>query len=251
MSNRTEIYDAISTFHEQARGNFNPGCLLITGPSGCGKTSMARHYEQEFPRRSDGGEAISPVLYATICAKPTLKGLVRSLLYSLGDQENGKNATIDALTNRLISLVKRCEVELIILDEFHHLEALHYARLAAIVDWLRYLHRETDIAMVFLCLGMARTSFLEKLPVTFQRRLRYQEVGCTAPIGSYRSLERTHDHYASIHQGEMKRYEEIRLHSKKSAPSNRCSTVLSALGRCLGNCVHLVLSIGASVTKYL
>ena len=58
-----------------------------------------------------------------------------------------------SLNSRLIKLLKACQVELVILDDFHHLIDTETDRvLAKVSDWLKVLIKETGIP--FLVVGM-------------------------------------------------------------------------------------------------
>ena len=118
------------------------------GSTGAGKTTIYKTYAQNYPNRETEEGSIAPIIYATIPAAATVKGLVEALLKKLGDPLHNKGTTINQ-TSRLYDLLKACQVELIFLDEFHHfIDRESDKVLKNVCDWLKNLILNTKIPIV-------------------------------------------------------------------------------------------------------
>lgn len=145
-----QIIEKISECHQGSKDAPEPKCLFITGMAGCGKTTIARHYESLYPRQETEGGTVSPVLSSTIFSPATVKGLSTGLLYSLGDPLADRGS-ITSQTTRLYKLVRKCGVELIILDEFQHLIDRDSDKVLKVAsDWLKNLLNYTGVPVVLI-----------------------------------------------------------------------------------------------------
>jgi len=143
----TGIYK-MAELHHARQVNGSGGGVLITGPSGAGKTVLVSSYASRFQRESSLGHTRIPVLFVTVPSSPTAKSLGEAILIALGHpkayQGSGPQKTV-----LIHELFKRCGVELLILDEFHHLfyaqTILHFRD---VTDSLKNLISLTNIAVV-------------------------------------------------------------------------------------------------------
>jgi Cdc6-like AAA superfamily ATPase len=137
-----------------------PECILITGVRGAGKTTLINSYAADFPRKITPEGTIVPVLKARVPAPASTKNLATELLKSLGDP-NPANGSVHAQTLRLRSLLKDCEVELIMLDEFHQfIDRDSYSILYGTADWLKNLIDYTKIPVALW--GLSYSSIILK-----------------------------------------------------------------------------------------
>ncbi|MGO9952290.1 MAG: AAA family ATPase [Dissulfurispiraceae bacterium] len=188
MFKETEIYEAISTFHEQSRIS-DAGWFLIIGPPASGKTTAARHYEQQHTRTNEDGKVDISVIYTIISPMVTPKSLATDLLYRLGDRLVNKKERVCSLTAQLCQRLRIHGVELIILDEFQHLACAHSAAVSGkLVDWLTNLQSETGISFVFLGLEAVTIPGMDELPAAFKRKLIYKRVGYPHPLETMERL---------------------------------------------------------------
>ena len=99
---------------------YQPMGAMILGNSGLGKTTIVKHYANKFTRGSSEDTLKQTILMCNIPAVATTKGLAAELLAKLGDPAPDKG-TEQALYRRITKLAKARGVEMIILDEIHHL----------------------------------------------------------------------------------------------------------------------------------
>ena len=97
-----------------------PVCGALLGASGAGKTSVVNHYRRLHPPEETETATRQPVLKVTLQPNARPKGIAADLLLALGDPA-WSSGTVQTLTNRAVRLLKHCGVELIVMDEFHHL----------------------------------------------------------------------------------------------------------------------------------
>ncbi len=148
LSELTESYEAVGT-------TTSPVCLLITGESRTGKSSVVKDLlETYLPTRIDG-QSIRTVVYAVAPAKATVKSLLESLLYGLGDPFWGRGSLAN-MTQRLYNLLDDVQCKMIILDEFQHLcDKGQKQTLSLLADWLKVLLESRKYGLVAVGLPTA------------------------------------------------------------------------------------------------
>jgi hypothetical protein len=143
-------FNKIKECHEHSKIAVKPLCALITGEPGVGKTTLCTKYEKAYPRVELSEKTKIPVLVARIPIPTTPKNMVTALLTVLGDPLADKG-TAYGKTTRLFKLLKECESEIIILDEFHHIidkdsrKVLH-----TVSDWLKQLINEAKVPIILV-----------------------------------------------------------------------------------------------------
>jgi Bacterial TniB protein len=125
-----------------------PACGALLGASGVGKTSVVEHYRKRFPQVEMETATRQPVLRVTLQPDARPKGIAADLLMALGDPA-WSSGTVQTLTNRATHLLERCGVEMIVLDEFHHLFDIERAKIMTkAAQWLKVLIVNTRIPVV-------------------------------------------------------------------------------------------------------
>ena len=147
-----ELHQAIQLCQRMSKLAGEPQCMSLEGRTGAGKSTLVRTYADSFQRTETQEGTGLPVLYLEVPSPAGIKDLASAALKRMGDPayERGTRA---ALTMRLIGLIKACGVELVVLDDFHHLidsETNHI--LGEVSEWLKYLNKET--AVPFLVVGI-------------------------------------------------------------------------------------------------
>lgn len=129
-----------------------PECLCLIGETGVGKTTLVSSYAAAFPRYETTRGTRSPVLYLETPHPITVKGMTSALLDALGDPLAFKG-TQPEMNARLQNFLADCGVQLVILDDFHHLIDKQTNRiLRDVSEWLKVLIKNTRI--VYLVVGI-------------------------------------------------------------------------------------------------
>ena len=153
--------------HEASRYGGEPVCGAILGASGVGKTSVVDHYRRLHPSEEVETGTRQPVLKVTLQPDARPKGIAADLLLALGDP-TWSSGTVQTLTNRAVHLLKHCGVELIVMDEFHHLFDADRAKvMTKASQWLKVLIVNTRIPVV-VC-GMPEAEYVLRAEHTERR----------------------------------------------------------------------------------
>ena len=143
-------FNKIKECHEHSKISKEPLCALKTGEPGVGKTTLCEKYEEAHPRVEEDEKTRIPVLVLRIPIPATPKNMVTAFLTAMGDPLADKGTTYSK-TLALFRLLKECEVEIIILDEFHHIVDVDSDRvLYTVSDWLKQLINETKLPIVLV-----------------------------------------------------------------------------------------------------
>ncbi len=159
----------ISRCHRMGRYRLDePNCLLITGESGCGKSTLRRTYVNQYPRREMEDRTLIPVLHLELPSQPTVKNVAERLLIQLGDPFAEKGSA-EGKTARIVTLLKECGVELVILDEFQHFvdrssEKVEYK----VADWLKSVINDSKVP--FVLMGLPRCHRILEVNEQLRRR---------------------------------------------------------------------------------
>jgi hypothetical protein len=147
-----ELHQDIRECQEMSQLADEPQCMSLEGITGAGKSTLIRDYAAAFPRIEEEDGARVPVFYVETPSPVTVKGMAAAMLSGLGDPA-AHRGTLWAMNFRLIKLMIACQVELAILDDFHHLIDKETNRvLEQVSDWLKVLIKETGVT--FLVVGM-------------------------------------------------------------------------------------------------
>lgn len=140
----------IEECRQHSKISAEPLCMLITGEPGVGKTTLCKEYKKLHPRSELNEKTKIPILLARIPIPATPKNLVSFLLTDLNDPIADKGTTYNQ-TKRLFNFIDKCEVEIIILDEFQHFIDRDLDKtLYTISDWLKQLITEKEIPIVLV-----------------------------------------------------------------------------------------------------
>lgn len=146
-----EIYGELEEVHYLSKKMLITEQLCILGPTGAGKTTLVEEYVSNFQRKNEEERTIIPVLHVKVPPRArSPKVLASKILRIMGDPlfDNG---TEENMTHRIQNFVRKCGIEMIILDEFQHLidrDTNHV--LATASDWLKTFIEEINIPVV-LC----------------------------------------------------------------------------------------------------
>jgi hypothetical protein len=153
-----EAVSLLDRCHRHSRCGGEAVCGAILGASGVGKTSVVNHYCRLHPPEETETGTRQPVLKVTLQPDARPKGIAADLLLALGDPA-WSSGTVQTLTNRAVKLLQGCGVELIVLDEFHHLFDADRAKvMTKASQWLKVLVVNTGIPVV-VC-GMPEAEYV-------------------------------------------------------------------------------------------
>jgi type II secretory pathway predicted ATPase ExeA len=162
------IVTLVEHCHQYSKIAAEPECLLITGLQGTGKTTLRRTYAGRHPRQATREGVSVPVLDAAIPVPATVKSLVSELLSSLGDPLPEKG-TVVTQTHRLKRLIRQCQVEMIVIDEFQHfIDRDSNVILTTVSNWLKDLLNETGVPMILI--GMPYSEAVLRANAQLERR---------------------------------------------------------------------------------
>ncbi|TNE65432.1 MAG: transposase [Alphaproteobacteria bacterium] len=168
-----------------SKGANEPECLLILGESGVGKTTIKEFYLRRYPRTETTSGTTIPVLAAAIPVPATMKAMATALLISLGDP-SALRGSLDNKTQRLYKLIRECEVEILILDEFQHfIDRDNLRVLRSVSDWLKNLISETKVPVVLTGLPYSRNV----LEANEQLMRRFSSQYVLEPFGAGHDME--------------------------------------------------------------
>jgi len=147
-----ELHREIQRCQELSRMAGEPQCMALEGVPGAGKSTLVEDFARTFPRFETETGTCVPVFYLETPSPVTVKGMAATMLERLGDPA-AHRGTLWSMNSRLIGLMQACEVQLAILDDFHHLIDTETNRiLQKVSDWLKVLIKETGIP--FLVVGI-------------------------------------------------------------------------------------------------
>ncbi len=147
-----QLQRAIEDCIKETIENGEAQCFHLYGEPGVGKSTLVQSFADLYPRyKTDSGWKI-PVLYIETPHPVTPKGMSSAILDALGDPQPFKG-TQPNLNRRIRTYIAKCDVTLIICDDFHHLIDRKTNRiLRDVADWLKVLIKETRA--VYLVVGV-------------------------------------------------------------------------------------------------
>lgn len=99
-----------------------PRCIALEGVTGAGKSTLARYYASQFPSTQSEAGTVKPVFYVQTPAKTTVRSFAEAMLSQLGDPAAGirirTSGAQTKLDDRLDGLIRDCNVQLVIVDDF-------------------------------------------------------------------------------------------------------------------------------------
>lgn len=147
-----ELHQDIRDCIRMSKMSGEPSCMSLEGGTGIGKSTLIRDYAAAFPHVESKGGFIIPVFYMETPAPVTVKGMAAAMLEALGDPA-AHSGTLWSMNSRLIQYIITCRVELVVLDDFHHLIDQKTNRvLNTVSEWLKVLIKET--LTPFLVIGI-------------------------------------------------------------------------------------------------
>jgi hypothetical protein len=135
---------------------------------------MVRAYAANFPRQHEAERTRVPVLLVSVPSSPTARSLAGAILEALG-QKKAHRGTAPEKTSWIYELFARCDVEMVLLDEFQHIfYAPSLNAFRDVTDWLKNFLEDTRVGMVACGLPAAEmvVNSNEQLARRFSERIR-------------------------------------------------------------------------------
>lgn len=193
--NYKEVFDRLKETHLLSVGSTQPDGVFLSGLTGVGKTTLLKDYAGSYPRKRIGGVTKVPILYFKVPVGASPKSVASQALYGLGDP-NFERGTLVQLSTRLLSFVKKCKVEMIIIDEFQHLidrDTQHVLNNAS--DWVKTFMEEAEVP-VLIC-GMPESKKVFEVNYQLDRRFCIRQ---TLEAFKYRTKENQIEFRAFLNQ---------------------------------------------------
>jgi energy-coupling factor transporter ATP-binding protein EcfA2 len=150
-----QLINHIQLCRDMSKTAGEPQCIILEGRPGAGKSTLVKSYAASCSRYETPSGTKVPVFYLETPSPATVKGMAARLLQALGDPA-ANHGTLWSMNARLVHFIHTCEVQMIILDDFHHLIDTETNRvLSKVSDWLKVLIKETQIP--FLVVGVEGT----------------------------------------------------------------------------------------------
>ncbi|MDO6514045.1 TniB family NTP-binding protein [Neptuniibacter sp. 2_MG-2023] len=145
-----------------------PVNFLCLGMSGTGKTTLKEKFLNQHLPYQTRDRKIVPVLVVDIPSLPTVKNVSEAVLLELGDPLFNRGTAIEK-TNRILTLVKTCKVQLIIFDELQHfVDQGSKSTPSQAADWLKTIIDRSNASVVLM--GLQRSEHILRLNEQLRRR---------------------------------------------------------------------------------
>ena len=151
--------------HGRAQAGGPTRCVLLTGPSQSGKSTILKPYAaaRNTPQALDAGRI--PVLLVDLKPAITTKGLAQNILDAMarhGFTTGSLNGSESVLLSRVDKLLGAAGVELLILDEFHHIQNIESRKTAWLVaETIKLFLIEGKCPVVLSGIETAKAPFLK------------------------------------------------------------------------------------------
>jgi hypothetical protein len=133
-------------------------CLVVVGERGVGKSAFLKHYAAQYPPvEIDDGNVRTrtrPVVYVSFPSSPTLKGAAEEFTRELLGEESTRQ-TRTKLTALIKKTLKDLQTEIVIADEFQHVQEEGSKGKSVVADWLKDIIKTTGVP--FVLSGMPET----------------------------------------------------------------------------------------------
>jgi len=123
--------------------------MLIVGDTNNGKTMLVNRFREKHPPQMnlDGDAAIIPILYIQAPPTPDERGIYNAILTRLFEPYSRSEAT-DSRRDRVVSVLRKVQLQMIMIDEVQHLLAGSYAKQRGCLNVLKYLGNELCVPIV-------------------------------------------------------------------------------------------------------
>lgn len=121
--------------------------LLLIGPTNNGKTKIIRKFANQHQPYWRGDVRITPVVMVEMPPQPGLARLYGALLDAV-DAPFRRNARVDILEPLALSILRKVEAKVLIIDEVHNLLACSALQQRQVLNQFKYLGNQLRIPLV-------------------------------------------------------------------------------------------------------
>lgn len=122
-------------------------CVILKGEQGTGKSGFLKHYESVHRAGRVDGSYVRPVVYVSLQSATTTLGVAKILLKKLMGDTHLSGTHVD-LTIRVKTQIEQQKVQLILIDEFHHVVEMGGKHtISKCADWVKELVKTTGISL--------------------------------------------------------------------------------------------------------
>ncbi len=139
--------------------------MMITGAAGAGKSTIVEYWQSQNPPTETKFGVVKPVVVVEVPEYTTRRALVNAIFEALG--YSAEKMTAEDIISSIANKVKLLGVELIILDETHHI--LQGREISAVSEFLKSLLNRIGAGMVFV--GLPGINEIARSSTQFDRRL--------------------------------------------------------------------------------
>ncbi len=163
------VLDEIDLHKRFGKQHSEAQCLLLTGGARVGKTFTLQRYMADFPKKWVDNEGWQrPVMKTNAPIGCTLKALSAKILSELGGIEK-RGEREEAQTNRVIEMLRTQKVDLLMIDEAHHMMKRNTENVIwDASEWLKELLNSNVCSIVLA--GLQRTVRLYEVNPQLQGR---------------------------------------------------------------------------------
>lgn len=139
-----------------------PKCIFLSGKPRSGKTIIMEHYMKQYPDVETETATIKPILYCRVPCPAYTGALLSALIQAIGDPFYAKQQSTTVKRQKLENFLKKCKVQMIMLDEFQHLVDGNRQRvLMDSSDCFKLIISELRIPVLFAGLPHSEKIFIE------------------------------------------------------------------------------------------
>ncbi|MEE8627068.1 MULTISPECIES: TniB family NTP-binding protein [Methylobacterium] len=121
LDGKAEIANLQARYRPERRRRLKARALVIAGPSGAGKSTILESYAEDHPHLTDGPDGdVRRVILVEAPKRPTQRSFVAAIMRALGSKARDTWNT-DEIIAKIGWLCDELKVELILIDEAHHL----------------------------------------------------------------------------------------------------------------------------------
>ena len=157
-----EILSKIDECKNSVEHSREPECIFLSGRPRSGKTIIMEHYMKQYPDTETDTVTIKPILYCRVPCPAYTGALLSALIQAIGDPFYAKQQSTTVKRQRLENFLKKCKVQMIMLDEFQHLVDGNRQRvLMDSSDCFKLIISELRIPVLFVGLPHSEKVFIE------------------------------------------------------------------------------------------